>query len=347
MNYLTAIVALPLFLAIFAAESALIFSKRGRASLRRAQKSGQRIVWACWVVSLLQMVSCFFWFFGFVFSDTENVLSEAMKPDERMDCFGLVGAEVLLSVFQWIFSSVTFYQCLLMASVASNVQKLGNKDSGKLGTSSRVCFGTFVSALAVYTVMAWFTAVNRRCPQSDDIMIWFQHHFYPVYLLLDIASSLGTFFFARKILKFVNQSVVPTNQNGKTSTKMSSTTKRLVALTKFFSLQCMITIAGGVFACSIFLFQFSLDYEALSLIACVFCVLMYITYALRRVPMLANYLNFNLRRLEYQSTTHSSVTAEGGKRSKLSMTGSSATSPQQIQAAPLNLVRDHLSTPDV
>jgi len=122
MNYLTAIVALPLFLAIFAAESALIFSKRGRASLRRAQKSGQRIVWACWVVSLLQMVSCFFWFFGFVFSDTENVLSEAMKPDERMDCFGLVGAEVLLSVFQWIFSSVTFYQCLLMASVASNVQ---------------------------------------------------------------------------------------------------------------------------------------------------------------------------------------------------------------------------------
>lgn len=342
MNYLTAIVALPLFLAIFCAETWMVFSSQGRQA-RRAQKSSGRIIIAsCWAVSFLQMLSCWFWFFGFVFSTTNDVFSEAMESNEEMNCFGLVGAEVLLSLFQAVVSVMTMFQFLGMVSISSAVCNLrNNANAGKLSLLHRIALGVFTFVIAAYTVLAWFTARNRRCPQSDDQLMWFQHHFYPVYLLVDVGTSLGTHYFANKILDFVQVSIQPQHSLSQSSESPTTTTRRLIQLTKFYAFQCKLTIMGGLFALGMFVIQFSLSVEALSLIACVFCVLMYLTYAMRRVPMLAEYLRFDLRQRTYQTKSNSpnSNELESTQAFQKRMKSKSALTTQTSTPTQLELVR--------
>ena len=68
--------------------------------------------------------------------------------------------------------------------------------------------------------------------------------------------------------------------------------KTVQTFQRFFKFEAQAILAGCILAVSIFVFQFMLEVKALSMLACIFCVLMYCTYALRRVPMVMLFVQF-------------------------------------------------------
>lgn len=336
MNYLTAIVALPLFLAITVFE--LWLYKNGTV----AGSGAKRIVKASIVVSILQLLSCFFWFFGFVFSTTNNVLSEALEPEEEMNCIGLVGAEVILSVFQSIQSTITVYQFFLIRGVVNAIKNMKHR----VTVEGHVFQIVFAAVLAIYTGLAWVTAYNRRCPQTDDVLIQFQHHFYPVYLLIDVAFAFATVVTIKKALK-AHKSIAQPSQVLKGSSKSknaksrkNSTRHKLMAIVRFYQLQCLFTVVGGIFGVGIFILQFMANTKALSVVACVFCVLMYVMYALRRTPTLVMYLSFDWRNRKFKRVTSTSysgskITGAATRSNRLRSTGPTSLDPGQASMAAL------------
>jgi hypothetical protein len=334
MNYLTAIIATPLFIAIFLFE--LYLTWKGKDRLVRTSKGNAQIivVKSCLVVSFIQMISCFFWLGGFIRSTTDDVLSEALEPHERMDCVGLVGAEWLLAIFQCMFTVLTAHMFLTVLSIYTTVRTTsgertknwkqllsGNKQRGLLA---------FGIVMALYTVLAWITAINRRCPQSDDIMIGFQHMFYPVYTSIDAVICAGTLYLCLQIRDAVSESrgqtrnrVAPTSDDlldevdfeidektGQIISKETGVTeetqafdRRLDKLVNFFTLQTKITILTGAFALLIFVLQFLAHIKAFSVVACLFCVTMYCCYALRRVYIIGYYVNFDFKERVFMADT--------------------------------------------
>jgi len=286
----------------------------------RIKKRNVGIVAVCLVVSTLQMISCFFWLFGFVYSKKKNpdtgewevgvsVLSEAMEEDEETNCVGLVGAELLLAVFQALFSLVTVHQALQMREVLNRTKNPSFKSSEWIKPISALCLG-------IYVYFAWGTAVNRRCQRAgrprdwqllkerygaseagafmqrmdlsyngadnEFLSVWvpYQHHFYPIFLIFDTVFGLMLWRDMNKLAKaFAGGAAAATNKTVRT-------------FQKFFRFQAQMIIIGCAFAVFIFVLQFMLKVEALSLLACIFCVCMYVTYAMRRVPMLMLYTQF-------------------------------------------------------
>ncbi|KAJ3379102.1 hypothetical protein HDU84_007050 [Entophlyctis sp. JEL0112] len=321
MNYFTAIIAVPLFCLIWLFE---VHLRVVSTVMAKAKATVAVIVNASLAISTLQMISCWFWLFGFVFSKTDGIFSEADKPDEETNCFGLVGAEWILAVFQMMTSVVTFIQMLNIRSICR-----AHGEAQKISVKLVVLFS---AVLLGYTGIAWTTAWNRRCPQATPILPQATHYFYPVYLLVDIVTSIATLLYISTLnLKLENMymqvsvsdshhSEVPakatqpliastltgtrslTKPNAQTglgnttgisvpaaTSKSSSLPKSVVELAMFVSFQCKLTIVAALFACGIFVLQFMSHVEALSIVACVFCVCMYITYAVRRVLMLMKY----------------------------------------------------------
>ncbi|KAJ3355268.1 hypothetical protein GGF32_002097 [Allomyces javanicus] len=176
MNYLTALIAFPVFNLLFIFEFLVWF----RAPPIKNDLN-RRISLAYMVVSFIQTVSCWFWFLGFYYSKLNNVFGEGFAPGEECNCFGLVGAEVLLSIFQWIMTSATAWQALTILLMSTSKHGSSKIRGGWLAT-----YFMFVFLLAVYTGFAWTTAHNRRCPQGNKILEPFQHYFYPVYLCMDM-----------------------------------------------------------------------------------------------------------------------------------------------------------------
>jgi hypothetical protein len=314
MNYLTAIIAVPLFLAIWIFELFLMVRYGGRI-----KKSNMPVVRVCLAVSTLQMISCWFWLFGFVYSKKKDsdgdwkvgvgVLSEAMEDDEEMNCVGLVGAEVLLAVFQALFSLVTVYQALEIRAIFMRTQKVNYRKSE--WTLTLVAF-----ALGIYVYFSWITAHNRRCQKSghpkwaenaklsdpndaphmlkdlgmgyngsdtefESIYIPWQHHFYPIFLIFDSIFGLMLYSDVKKLASSFQSSA------GKGQVNQTVRTFQ-----KFFKFEAQMILIGCVLAILIFIIQFMLKVKALSIVACFFCVAMYVTYACRRVPMMMLYTQF-------------------------------------------------------
>lgn len=291
MNFFTAIVAFPLFSLIFLFEAWLV-----KNHVYKCEPGNRILVKACLVVSLLQMVSCWFWLGGFIFSETRNdagewetglgsVLSEAMEDNERMNCFGLVGAEMILAVFQWIFSVLVCYQAMLMREIASGkLQQMKGLQSGGKG----IVVLTAV-VLGFYTGVAWVTAYNRRCPQNA-FEFRFQHYFYPVYLVVDLFYSSVQNMACKKI-GFLMSETWDSDEAGLTSQQKDARAK-IKTFQMFFAYLGIASFAACMFAIAVFIGQFYFKLWILRFLACVFCVIMYVFYAARRVPTIMLYCKF-------------------------------------------------------
>lgn len=314
MNYLTAIIAFPLFLLIWGFELWLFLTSK-------VKKSNLAVTRLCMLVSTLQMISCWFWLLGFVYSKQRDangewktgvgVLSEAMGEDEEMNCPGLVGAEMILAMFQALFSVITVHQTLQLRRLYNRTTNAGFQNDPWI----KPLFGAI---LGCYLYFCFMTAHNRRCQRSgapkywqlakekygaaapavmdaldlkygaEDVVadqhylsVWvpWQHHFYPIFLIFDAVFGL-------MMNNYVNSlSAAFSSGNGKTN-------KTVKIFQLFFNYEAKMIIAGCALAVGIFVVQFILKAKALSMIACVFCVLMYVTYALRRVPMMMLYCQF-------------------------------------------------------
>lgn len=340
MNFLTGIMATPMFLAIFLFEVWMFYRGQERMNLA-INRTNRKVVIACLVVSLVQMVSCFFWLGGFIASKTNGILSEAIEEDERGDCVGLVGAEALLSVFQCLFSIVTLQLSLTVKSIHKSVRGLSrgtgnNTTNWGVGDSDKYILHIFSVLISIYTIMVWSTSYNRRCPQGTDFMIWFQHIFYPVYPVIDTLVSLYTLYLVRDIIARgsggmpvpvkteaatddVENPVVMGKKKGSSVSPASGTENRLTKLVLFFEFQTKLTIYSGILGVGMFLLQYTARIEIFSVIFCFFCVTMYCTYAARRVHIIANYVRF-----DWKTRTFESVSG-GNKYSE--MTATSASSP--------------------
>ncbi|KAI8845966.1 hypothetical protein BJ741DRAFT_586259 [Chytriomyces cf. hyalinus JEL632] len=320
MNYLTAIIAVPLFMLIWIFEVHLRWVSEAMALASPMVKA---LANTSIVVSTLQMISCWFWLFGFALGKTDNVFSEAKGPGEHGNCVGLVGAEWLLAIFQMLTSIVTFVQMLNVRSTALVAVEGGRPKDVRLASPPLVIL---ITLLATYTGIAFTTAINRRCPQATPVFPEASHYFYPIYLAVDLVSSLFSIYYGRLLRDIcLGASILATDAaktnrssgkselsghkaplvtaavgsdfsaSGKGSAKNSSKPAKVtvshstVELYKFMLFQGTLTVIGSLLAIAIFILQFMVNIPALSLIACVFCVLMYITYAIRRVILMLKF----------------------------------------------------------
>lgn len=124
MNYLTAIIAGPTFTLLWLLELWMVFYN----GINRKVHSLQ--CYTLILVSTLQMISCWFWFAGFynaTLIPEGNVLSEANNPGEVSYCPGLVGAEVILSIFQYIMSMLSIYTVLQLYSIQPDNPSVSGK----------------------------------------------------------------------------------------------------------------------------------------------------------------------------------------------------------------------------
>ncbi|DAZ99572.1 TPA: hypothetical protein N0F65_001400 [Lagenidium giganteum] len=283
------------------------------------------------------MISCWFWFFGFALGITHSVLSETKDPGEEANCFGLVGAEVLLSIYQFLTSLYTLLQMFVIHFIYTSSTKWKTHLKMKRTKSQKIILAVFCVFGIAYLPIAWITAWNRRCPQGKPFFTAIQHYFYTTFLVVDGITSSISFYYARDILCRVNanmvthagkaggaQTVPDASSSAKASAAASTaastadeteaqpltssaaspkrssvaasspakrnTSDMVAELANFYRFQCKVTLVSVGISCIFFIMQFQIQIRALSLVACVFCVLMYTTYALRRVPMLMKYL---------------------------------------------------------
>jgi len=185
----------------------------------------------------------------------------------------------------------------------------------------------FAMILGCYVWFCWMTAQNRRCQRgglpkwaeeakaldsgkdvlddlgynyngSDDefLSVWvpWQHHFYPIFLIFDsvfgllmnsYVTALASAFTSGPGVRgdAKNQAAGHGNQTG---------TGTVQVFQRFFNYEAKMILIGCVLAILIFVFQFMMKAKFLSVLACVFCVAMYVTYALRRVPMMMLYCQY-------------------------------------------------------
>ncbi|GLD93196.1 hypothetical protein PINS_up001788 [Pythium insidiosum] len=287
MNYLTAIIATPLFLCIWLFELRLFWT-----SSPNILREGKDIVGLAYASSTLQMISCWFWLFGFALGKTDNVLSEAKGADEYGNCFGLVGAEVLLSIFQYLTTMYTLLQMFVVRFVYTS-SAAWRVSAFKRSRRENVVLVVVAILGLCYLPIAWITAWNRRCPQGTPVWPAIQHYFYSTFLIVDAVTSSFSLYYARDIQRRleIKSSVSTTTQEaGGGKSKEGSSESKVSELARFFQFQCKMTLVGVFLAASFFILQFGIEIKALSVVACMFCTIMYTVYALRRVPMLMKYL---------------------------------------------------------
>jgi hypothetical protein len=250
----------------------------------------QRIVASCLVVSFLQMVSCWFWLIGFARSKLDNVFSEGLGEGEEMNCFGLVGAEVILAVFQCLFTAQTIGCCWTMRNVYRRSVLNRSTAHTKMSRWEQVVAVAGMVLPLVYTCGAFITAQNQRCKQGNHYFEQLQHHFYPIYIGIDVISSTLTWYWSEQITCSIDNraaraSVLSTpestwgahpgvNPATVSEARNESTLKLMQDLAVLYKRQTILSIVVGFFAVGIFIVQFVAHVEALSLIACIFCVCM-------------------------------------------------------------------------
>jgi hypothetical protein len=217
---------------------------------------------------------------------------------------------MLLAVFQALFSLVTVHQALQMREILKRTQDSAYRTSEWVKP-------LFALGLGIYVYFAWCTAFNRRCQRggnprdwqvlkekygeaktaafmkemdlnynsADDefLSIWvpWQHHFYPIFLIFDSIFGLMLYSDVKKLALSFQSSA------GKGQVNQTVRTFQ-----KFFKFEAQMILIGCVLAILIFIIQFMLKVKALSIVACFFCVAMYVTYACRRVPMMMLYTQF-------------------------------------------------------
>jgi hypothetical protein len=201
MNYLTSIIAGPLFFILFLIELAFYLRRTTRNPLH------QKLALTFVIVSLLQAASALFWFFGYATSKLNGIMSEGFDEGEEINCFGIVGAEILLAIFQYIMTMVS---CLQMVRILQVDVSLRSPIRTSL-RNARNIYQIFFYALGVimfaYTLIAFTTAYNRRCPQAPrKILPELEHYFYPVYLVVDVVLYSITIWKMRKLERVVEES---------------------------------------------------------------------------------------------------------------------------------------------
>ncbi|KAI9143252.1 hypothetical protein BKA69DRAFT_1165368, partial [Paraphysoderma sedebokerense] len=305
MNYLTSILAVPLFTLVLLFEFWLVF----RPGATRIENTlTRRTTYAFLVISVLQCISCYFWLFGFSLGKLNSIFSEGHEPNEEVNCFGLVGAEVLLSIYQLLMTLGGIYHSFVIWNVQTGSIKSaeGYKDWSKF--LKWTFFGS-TGVLFIYTIFAWITAWNRRCPKGVRILLGFQHHFYPVYLTIDGFVYLITLIKLYQIgqewqkvktalttQKAGGASSVPFDRSGagqsgsnvknvsqkqlKTGTQTTTDTadeqarsgtgdnSRFQNMIHQFTKSMYITVATSIVSCIIFFLQFVSQIPEFSIIAC-------------------------------------------------------------------------------
>lgn len=308
MNLIAASVCLPLFSIVFLIDC--YFFSFSRKNIPRWQKA---ICSGCIISSFFQFTSLIFWVIGFV-KDPTGYTGEA--------CGYLVVAEIMLILYQWIFTVTTFYLLLNMVNVYLNLQKMSNKFPPQMWGVFAVVFAFTLSWVFVQS----FTPYNKRCAGEEKVL----YHLYQpttiVWCVIDVASSVGVvgifFLMNKKLTKHVDDlssmgvqtsDVSRSSHNGSgspshnTSQKEGSSPEPLQQHQKvmrkhmrFALKQACVSIVSMVIASVIYDLQFNKGSVNGDLV-CVFCVLLYLGYGFRRVPMLWHFSGYRALKAAHQN----------------------------------------------
>lgn len=297
MNLIAAAICLPVFFIVFLIDC--YFFSFSRQNIPQWQKA---ICAGCISSSFLQWISLIFWVVGFV-RDPTGFSGEA--------CVYLVAAEVLIILYQWTFTLTTFYLLLVMINVFLNLRKMSNTFPPYLW----VVFGIMLAFSFSWIFVQSFTPYNKRCSGSDKVL----YHLYQpttiVWCVIDVASSLGvvTIFFlmnkqlSRQAQELSEMGVNSSTHDDSSSSKVSGletapkTEKppnqhRVMERHLHFALkQAFVSIISMVIASVIYDLQFNKGKVNGDLV-CVFCVLLYLGYGFRRVPMLWHFSGYRTQR---------------------------------------------------
>lgn len=316
MNPTAAFVCFPIFFLIFLLD-AYFCVYAFRRSIARWQKA---ICFGCVTTSFLQWFSLIFWVVGFAKDPT------GFAPDA---CRDLVAAEIVIFIFQWTFTLTTFHLFLVLVNVHQNLKMYSTFPPWMYAVFIFVALLTF-SWIPVQAFTPW----NDWCAGDNKIMVNVYQPANVVWCILDVATSLGivTMFMLlyRRLINSMENMTHLKNQSGD-GTKDENATARLAAIqTKtlarhvMFALQqAVLSIISMTLAGLIFDAQY--NYGMTSDLVCIFCVLLYTAYAVRRVPMSWHFSGYRSR---------TDVVSKTERASPPLSTGNGASDKQQSKSEP-------------
>ena len=310
MNPTAAFVCFPIFFLVFLLDAYFCFYAYKR-DIAQWQKM---ICLGCVATSFLQWFSLIFWVVGFVKSPT------GATPDS---CRNLVAAEIIIFIFQWTFTLTTFYLFLVLINVYQNL---------KIYTK----FPPWMYAVFVFVTLltlSWipvqsFTPWNDWCAGDEKIMTNIYQPANMVWCVLDVGTSLGIvamfLLLYRRLLNSMETMTHLKNLSGDenkdnhahSSRVAAKQTKTLARHVMFALQQAIVSIVSMSLSGLVFDAQY--NYGITSDLVCMFCVMLYCSYAIRRVPMSWHFSSFRSRRdaISKTDTAPPSITVFSDKRSE-------------------------------
>lgn len=280
MNYVAACVCFPIFFFIFLLDAYFCWFARTRPIA-----IWQKVICAgCTITSFLQWFSLIFWVVGFVKDEAGGTPSS---------CRNLVTAEIIIFIFQWVFTLTTFFLLLVLIHVYRDLNKVA-------ASTPRGLYAIFI--FVTLLTFSWipvqaYTPWNDWCAGENKLLLNLYQPANVIWCILDVASSLGIvgmfFLLHRKLtlsvqsishLRDVSESGSVKIEAPKPKADVSDKQRKIMAQhVKFSSQQAVVSILSMTIAGLIFNFQY--NHGMTSDLVCIFCVLLYSAYAIRRVPM--------------------------------------------------------------
>lgn len=331
MNLIAACVCLPVFVIIFLVDC-FFFAFSRKPLIPTWQKA---ICAGCLVSSFFEWTSLIFWIAGFSYEAT-GLVSGA--------CEYIVAAEILIILYQWVFSVTTFYLLLVMTNVYLNLRTMVISAFPKFLWT---IFGVFVFISFFWIFIQVFSPYNKWCVAEEKILLPLFQPTTMVWCTLDVITSLSIvavfFLITRKLDKHssnmsdLGMSNNSTTQNsaiqnykdessrGKNKDKSGESMKQhqlaMEKHVKFALQQAFVSIISSTVAGIIFDQQFNKGNVNGDLV-CVFCVMLYLGYAVRRVPMLWHFSGFRAQQAEDKKLDHQSLVIESTHSPKSKPSGS-------------------------
>lgn len=307
MNLIAACVCLPIFIIIFLVDC-YFFAFSRNPSIPKWQKA---ICAACLASSFFEWTSLIFWIVGFTKEATGLVTGA---------CEYIVVAEIGIILYQWFFSVTTFYLFLVMTNVYLNLRKM---IVSQFPTYMWIIFGVFFGVTFFWIFIQVFSPYNKWCIAEEKILLPLFQPTTMVWCTLDVVTSLGivaVFFLMNKKLdkhsanmSNLGMSKHDSRDDSRSKGKDSEPMKQhQIAMAKHISFalkQAFVSIILTIVVGIIFDQQFNKGNVNGDLV-CVFCVMLYLGYALRRVPMLWHFSGYRAqkeadKKLDHPGSTQS------------------------------------------
>lgn len=305
MNLIAACVCLPIFFVFFLFDC-YFFAFSRKPLIPSWQKA---LCAGCLFSSFFQWTSLIFWIVGFLHEPT-GLVSGA--------CEYIVVAEILIILYQWFYSVTTFYLLLVMTNVYLNLRKMSLNE---FPTYLWIIFGVFFGLSFFWIFVQVFSPYDKWCVAEKKILLPLFQPTTMVWCTVDVITSLTIVAVFGLINKQLHKHAsdmssvglyVSTTQNSKDDSSKGKKDKsnsgepakqHQIAMQKhvnFALKQAFISIITSIVAIVIFDQQF-IRGNVNGNVVCVFCVLLYLGYAVRRLPMMWHFSGYRASKEEEKS----------------------------------------------